>query len=90
MASTTSDRRKYKNLVGNPNCSLFIIDPENSFRTIEVCAEAELKPDPDKATVAKFADAYGVDSAMLINEEEDRWTIILRPRRVVVNPPAAN
>ncbi len=30
--SVTSDRQKYKNLRSNPNCSLFIIDPQNPFR----------------------------------------------------------
>jgi PPOX class probable F420-dependent enzyme len=86
--SITSDRQKYKNLVGNPNCDLFIIDPQNSYRTIEVRAQAELIPDPDKATVRKFAEVYGVDEAMLVNQEENRYTVTYRPRRVVVNPPA--
>jgi PPOX class probable F420-dependent enzyme len=88
VGSTTSDRRKYKNLTNNPSCSLFIIDPDSSYRTIEVRAEAELRPDPDKATVRKFAQAYGMDEAMLVNQQEDRYTIILRPRRIVVNPPS--
>jgi PPOX class probable F420-dependent enzyme len=88
VGSTTSDRQKYKNLVGNPNCALFIIDPGNSFRTVEVRAEAEVKPDRDKATVRKLANAYCVDEAMLVNEQEDRYTIAFRPRRIVVNPPA--
>jgi hypothetical protein len=35
-----------------------------------------------------FAAAYGVDEAMLVSQDEDRYTIILRPRRIVVNPPA--
>ena len=55
--STTSDRQKYKNLVGNPNCVLLIIDPQNPFRTLELRAEAELVPDTDKATV--FASSPG-------------------------------
>jgi PPOX class probable F420-dependent enzyme len=77
--SITSDRQKYKNLVGNPNCDLFIIDPQNSYRTIEVRAQAELIPDPDKATVRKFAEVYGVDEAMLVNQEENRYTVTYRP-----------
>jgi PPOX class probable F420-dependent enzyme len=86
--STTSDRQKFKNLAGNPNSSLFIIDPQSPFRTLEVRAEVELTPDPDNATVRKFAEVYGVDAAMLVNEQEDRYTITYGPRRVVVNPPA--
>jgi len=86
--STTSDRQKYKNLSRNPNCDLFIIDPQSPFRTLEIRAEADLALDPDKATVRKFADVYSVDEAMLVRAEEDRYTITYRPRRLVMNPPA--
>ena len=34
--SITSDRQKYKNLSHNPNCDLFIIDPQDPFRTLEI------------------------------------------------------
>jgi PPOX class probable F420-dependent enzyme len=88
VGSTTSDRQKFKNLAGSPSCTLFIIDPENPYRTVEVRAEAEVSPDEDKTTVRKFADAYGVDASMLVNEQEDRYTITFSPRRIVVNPPA--
>jgi PPOX class probable F420-dependent enzyme len=88
VGSTTSDRRKYKNLLANPNCSLFIIDPGNPYRTLEVRAEAEMRPDEGKATVRRFADVYGMDEAMLVDQQEDRYTIAFHPRRIVVNPPA--
>jgi len=74
--------------VGNPHCDLFVIDPANPLRTLEVRAEAALEHDPDQATVRTFARAYGVDEAMLVNEAEDRYTVTFHPRRVVVNPPA--
>jgi hypothetical protein len=36
--SITSDRVKYRNLSRNANCDLFIIDPANVFRTLEIRA----------------------------------------------------
>jgi PPOX class probable F420-dependent enzyme len=86
--SITSDKVKYKNLSRNPNCDLFIIDPANPFRTLEVRAEAELTPDPEKAFVSKFAKAYNIDEAILLAAGDDRYTITYRPRRVVINPPS--
>jgi PPOX class probable F420-dependent enzyme len=86
--SILSSRQKYKNLSRNPHCDLFIIDPQNPFRTLEVRAEAELTEDPTKAMVRKFASAYNVDEAMLVNEDEDRYTVVYRPRRVVASPPS--
>jgi PPOX class probable F420-dependent enzyme len=84
--SITADRQKYHNLQANPSCSLFIIDPQDPYRTLEVRAEAELDPDPEKATLRKFAEAYQVDEALLVRAEEERITITYEPRRVVANP----
>jgi PPOX class probable F420-dependent enzyme len=84
--SVTSDRQKYKNLVANPNCTLFLIDPANPFRTLEIRATAELTHDPDKVTVRLLAEAYGVDADQIIHPEEDRYTVRLDARHVVANP----
>lgn len=89
VLSITSDRQKYKNLQANPSCSLLVLDPQNPFRTLEVRAEADATPDPDKVTVRTLAQVYGVDPEMIINPAEDRHTVTLRPRRVVANPPSA-
>ncbi len=83
--SITSERQKFKNLRENPNCTLFIIDPHNPQRTLEIRAEAELSADPDKEDVVKFARAYGADEALFVNRSEDRYTVIYHPRRVVAS-----
>jgi len=80
-------RQKYKNLSRNPNCTLFIIDPSNPWRTLEIRAEAVLSADSEKATVSKFAKAYRADEAMLKASDDNRYTVTYRPRHVVVNPP---
>jgi PPOX class probable F420-dependent enzyme len=85
--SITDDRQKYKNLNRNSDCTLLIIDPSNPWRTLEIRAEAELTADPQKATVSKFAEVYGVDEAMLKASGDNRFTVTYRPRRVVTNPP---
>lgn len=82
--SSTAGRQKYKNLRANPSCTLFLIDPSDAHRTLEIRAEAELVADPDSADITRFAHAYGIDPAKVV--ADDRHTIVLRPRRVVVNP----
>ena len=84
--STTADRQKFKNLRRNPNCVLFVIDPDNSFRTLEVRAEAELAPDPEEATVRKLARVYGVAEELLVNAGGERYNVVLHARRVVALP----
>jgi PPOX class probable F420-dependent enzyme len=81
--SITSDRQKYKNLSANANCDLFIIDPQNPYRTLEIRARAELSADPEKTMLPKFAKAYNVDVAMLAAAGEDRYIVTLQPWRVL-------
>ncbi len=81
--TVTTDRQKYKNLRGNPNCSLFIIDPANPYRTLEIRASAVLVADPTKEMVKKSARAYGADEAMLLAQPGDRVTIEFKPWRIV-------
>jgi PPOX class probable F420-dependent enzyme len=80
--SIMSDSYQYKDLRREASCDLFIIDSD-PFRTLEVRAEAKLVADPDKATVRKLANVYGLDEAKLISAEEDRHTVTYRPRKVV-------
>lgn len=89
ICSVTADRQKYRNLRANPHCDLFLLDLANPFRALEIRAVAELVPDPDKQTVAAFAQAHAVDQAMLAAAGEDRHTVVLRPWRIVASPPPA-
>ena len=56
--SVDTSRQKYKNLVRTPKATLFLIDPANPFRTLEIRANVELVADPDKIYVQKAADRY--------------------------------
>lgn len=86
--SVTTDRQKYTNLSNNPNCDLFIIDPTNPGRTLEVRAEAELVADPDQTMVRTFAAAYNVPESVLVSPTQNRYTVVFTPRRIVAHPPA--
>lgn len=83
--SSTANRQKYKNLRRSRSCTLFLIDPDDSHRTLEIRAEAELIADPDSADITRFANAYGIEPSAVI--ADNRYTIILRPRRIITNPP---
>src|SRR4051812_10049779 len=58
--SILMSRQKYKNLVRHPKASLFVLDPTNPYRSVEIRAEVELTPDPDKTLLPKFAEHYSV------------------------------
>src|SRR5436189_4758655 len=53
--SLVTTRQKFKNLQREPKATLFILDPANPFRAVEIRATSELTPDPQKTMLPKFA-----------------------------------
>jgi len=83
--SITTDRQKYRNLTRNPRATLFIVDPANPFRTVEIRATVELAPDPDKALLPKFAARYNTPVEVLDAPGSERVVAAFTPVRVVTN-----
>src|SRR4051794_34062595 len=57
--SLNTTRQKVKNLQAHSECTLFIIDPANPYRTLEVRARAEITPDADYTFARKLGAKYG-------------------------------
>lgn len=83
--SILTSRQKYKNLARHPEATLFILDPANPYRTLEIRAEVELTPDPDKTLLPKFAERCNVPVEALEQSGDDRVIATLTPDRVVAN-----
>ena len=80
--SITTDRHKYRNLVRHPKATLFILDPTNPYRTIEIRANVELSARPRKAMVPQFAEKYGVPVEVLLQASGDRVVATFDPVKV--------
>ena len=80
--SALTSRQKYRNLRDNPKATLFVLDPANPFRTLEVRATVELSPDPDKALLPKFAARYDTPVEVL-DQPGERVAVSLIPQRVI-------
>lgn len=76
-------RQKARNLRRNPVATLFIVDPENRFRTLEVRADVELEPDTDFSFAALAGARYGHDFHDLDGPGETRSKVTFHPRRIV-------
>lgn len=81
--SITTERQKYRNLVARPGVGLFVLDPTNPQRYIEVRGDAEITPDPDKDLVRAVVEKHGVDPEPYLRRVEDRVVVTIRPTRVV-------
>jgi PPOX class probable F420-dependent enzyme len=80
--SVLTSRQKCRNLRDNPKATLFVIDPKNPFRTLEVRATVELSPDPGKTLLPKFAARYSTPVEVL-DQPGERVAVSFTPRRVV-------
>jgi PPOX class probable F420-dependent enzyme len=83
VTSLAGVRQKLKNLVAHPRATVFVIDPANPYRTLEVRGDVTIDPDPELETLQKVLAAYGTDLASFPGPLEDRTTVTLHPTRVV-------
>ena len=81
--SLNDTRQKTKNLRRDPNTTLFVLDPDNPRRTLEIRARAELTPDSDFAFAAKAGAKYGTDFRTQDQPGETRSILTLHPIRIV-------
>jgi PPOX class probable F420-dependent enzyme len=80
--SLNSARQKTKNIVRHPACTLFILDVANTFRYLELRADALVEPDDDY----RFADLVGAkyDSDLRQHDQpgQTRVVVTLHPHKV--------
>jgi PPOX class probable F420-dependent enzyme len=81
--SLNNSRQKVKNLQAHPECTLFILDTANPYRTLEVRARAEIMPDVDYAFAKKLGAKYGgTDLSTRDRPGETRVVVLLQPIKV--------
>ena len=77
-------RQKTKNLRTNPAVNLFVIDPQNPLRYLEIRGDAELTDDPDYAFATKVGAKYGgADLRQMDGNDNRRIAVTIHPTRVV-------
>lgn len=69
-------RQKTKNMRANPNVTLFILDPLNQFRTLEIRAKVELTTDPELVFEKRIGQKYGVADFRCFEQEGDTRSLV--------------
>ena len=81
--SLNTTRQKVKNLQAHPECTLFILDSTNPYRTLEVRARAQIAPDVNYAFAKKLGAKYGgADISTNDKPGETRVVVSLQPIKV--------
>lgn len=81
--SVLTSRQKYKNLSAHPKATLFVLDPADPFRTLEVRGDVSFEPDPNLVFLDHIVRHYGQDPAAFPAPTEGRVVLTLHPKRVV-------
>ncbi|MCV7065902.1 PPOX class F420-dependent oxidoreductase [Mycolicibacterium farcinogenes] len=82
--SLMRSRQKYKNLAAHPQATLFIIDPNNPFRTLEIRGTVKVEEDSGLGLFDRVFRHYGQDPAATPAAARDgRVAVTLVPTRVV-------
>lgn len=77
--SLSTDRRKTQNLRARPECSLFILDPANAFRYLEVRGRARLEADDGYVFADQVGNKYGADLRAYDSPETSRVAVTIEP-----------
>ena len=80
--SLNTARQKTRNLRQRPQCTLFILDPENAYRYLEIRGRALIEPDDDFAFAGEVGGKYGTDLRTRDQPGETRVAVTLEPVRV--------
>ncbi len=83
VTSLAGVRQKLKNMIARPQATVFVIDPRNPFRTLEVRCDVTIEPDPELTTLSKVLRAYGTDLQSFEAPLEGRVAVVLHPVHVV-------
>jgi PPOX class probable F420-dependent enzyme len=83
--SLITTRQKYRNLVRHPLATLFVFDPTNPYRTVEVRGDASIEDDPGTSFFDQIIRHYGQGPETFPAPREGRVILTIRPRRVVTN-----
>jgi PPOX class probable F420-dependent enzyme len=80
--SLNSARQKTKNIVRHPACTLFILDLANTYRYLELRADALVEPDDDYRFADKVGAKYGSDLRVHDQPGQSRVVVTLNPHKV--------
>jgi PPOX class probable F420-dependent enzyme len=78
-------RQKYQNLVQRPIVTLFLLDPTNPYRTLEIRADVAIEDDPDSSFFERVVRHYGQDPDNFPAPKDNRAIVTLSPRKINVN-----
>ncbi|MDP4508155.1 PPOX class F420-dependent oxidoreductase [Nonomuraea sp. NBC_00507] len=80
--TTTTDRRKHRNVTQNAHLAISINDPERPYRYLEIRGVVErVEPDSSGDFFDVLATRYGLEYERPVGDAERRVVIVMKPTR---------
>lgn len=84
LMSHTKERQKFRNVTRDPRVAVSILDPEDSYRFLEIRGSIEIEDDPEKTLIHKLAKKYwDLDEYPHDGPDDNRVIFRLVPEKVV-------
>ena len=80
--SINTSRQKAKNLAREPEATVFFMDPETPYRTLEIRARARVEPDPDYILADRVAAKYVADLRKMDRPGDTRIAVTMEPVKI--------
>jgi PPOX class probable F420-dependent enzyme len=80
--STTTTRKKYRNLVADPKATFFLLNPDNQWSYVEIRGDVTWEADDDRVTMRRIGEYYETDISGFDPADAVRVTAVLTPRVV--------
>lgn len=80
--SLNTTRQKVKNLRRHAECTLFLMDPANPYRTMEIRARAEIDSATADDVISMVQQKYGADVRQNDRPGETRVAVTLHPVKI--------
>ncbi|MAT05716.1 MAG: PPOX class F420-dependent enzyme [Acidimicrobiaceae bacterium] len=76
-------RQKFFNMVQHPKATLFVLDPANPYRTLEIRADVTFDDDDDQSFLVRLLAHYGQTLETFPAPADNRVVLTLTPHHVV-------
>ncbi|HEX8803540.1 MAG TPA: PPOX class F420-dependent oxidoreductase [Acidimicrobiales bacterium] len=83
--SLSTGRQKYRNVMRHPHATLFLLDPANPYRTLEIRADVTVNDDPGLTLMERVVTRYGMQLSDFEGQLEGRVAVTLTPHHVVAS-----
>ena len=77
--SMNDSRRKLRNVQENPTATIFFIDAQNPFRTLEVRGKVDIALDADRSFAERVGAKYSADLSTFDEAGQQRYTLTFVP-----------